>query len=497
MSEHAKARRFDFERGDVPVHRPAMLRTADGTLAIDRNRQHLGFSHLLEMESHRVGVQMEAPGYLRGGQSLPGLGHLLVDRLTRWVREQLQEGQPVHAVKPTRALTLGTVLSLEAVRGAMRGVIDPELGADLVDLGMYRRAEIGAGGEVTVHIALTTAGCPLRTQLQRDVTERVGSLPGVTKVHVRTSEMTATEKRELMGRARRRASENPPATEIPGRTRVLAVSSGKGGVGKSSVTVNLAAGLANRGLTVGLLDADIAGFSVPRMLGMEGRLKATRVESGHEPRIEPMVKTVGAGLIKVVSMGFLSPEDEAIMWRGLMLNRGLQHFLEDVSWGDLDYLLVDMPPGTGDIQMGLARMLPRAEMLIVTTPALAAQKVAVRAADMARRGYLRVAGVIENMSGFTCDHGEHYALFGSGGGERLAHEIGAPLLGRIPIQPEVSIGGDRGEPAALGDGDAARSFADLVEAVLEVAPIVEMRDCTARIFEAVETSLAAADSRTP
>ena len=283
MSEHAEPGRFDLERGELTVHRPAMLRTADGTLAIDRKRQHLGFPHLLEMESHRVGVQMETLGYLQGGQSLPGLGHLLVDRLSRRIRQHLQEGQPVHAVKPTPALTLGTVLSLEAVRGAMRGVIDPELGADLVDLGMYRRAEIGADGEVTVHIALTTAGCPLRTQLQRDVTERVGSLPGVTRVHVRTSEMTATEKKELMARARRRASENPPVTEIPGRTRVLAVSSGKGGVGKSSVTVNLAAGLANRGLTVGLLDADIAGFSVPRMLGMEGRLKATRVESGDEP----------------------------------------------------------------------------------------------------------------------------------------------------------------------------------------------------------------------
>jgi ATP-binding protein involved in chromosome partitioning len=474
-----------------------MLRTANRALTINRNRQHLGFAQLFEMKTDGVRVQMEALGYLRGGQSLPRLSDLVVDRLSRRVCEHLQERQPVHAVKPTRALTLGCVLSHEAVRGAMRGVIDPELGADLVDLGMYRRAEIGSGGEVTIHIALTTAGCPLRTQLQRDVTERVGSLPGVTKVHVRTSEMSATEKRELMARARRRAADNPPATEIPGRTRVLAVSSGKGGVGKSSVTVNLAAGLASRGLTVGLLDADIAGFSVPRMLGMEGRLKATRVESGEEPRIEPMVKTVGAGVIKVVSMGFLSPEDEAIMWRGLMLNRGVQHFLEDVSWGDLDYLLVDMPPGTGDIQMGLARMLPRAEMLIVTTPALAAQKVAVRAADMARRGYLRVAGVIENMSGFTCDHGERYDLFGSGGGERLAHEIGAPLLGRIPIQAAVSIGGDRGEPAALGDGEAAKSFAELVGAVLEVAPIVEMRDCTARILDAVGTSLAAADSHLP
>ncbi len=372
------------------------------------------------------------------------------------------------------------------MRGAMRGVIDPELGADLVDLGMYQGAEIEPDGTITVEVALTTAGCPLRAQIQRDTKARVGSIPGVTSVHVRTVEMSAAQKREVMARARKRAQEDAPATDIPGRTRVLAVSSGKGGVGKSSVTVNLAAGLAARGLTIGLLDADIAGFSVPRMLGMEGRLSAVPASSGDRPRIEPMVKAVGAGSIKVVSMGFLSPEDEAIMWRGLMLNRGVQHFLEDVAWGDMDYLLVDMPPGTGDIQMGLARMLPRAEMLIVTTPALAAQKVAVRAADMARRGYLRVAGVVENMSGFTCDHGERYDLFGSGGGERLAAEIGAPLLGHIPLQPEVSHGGDVGEPAALhAEGAARDAFDRLVDSVLEVAPIVEMADCTARMLDAV------------
>jgi ATP-binding protein involved in chromosome partitioning len=384
---------------------------------------------------------------------------------------------------------VATLISDDAVLGAMRGVIDPELGADLVDLGMYQRCEIAADGVVTVWVALTTEGCPLRAQLQRDVTARVGSLPGVTKVHVRTSEMSSDQKKNVMARARRRAQENPPATEIPGRTRVLAVSSGKGGVGKSSVTVNLAAGLAARGFTVGLLDADIAGFSVPRMLGMEGRLEASRAESGDRPRIEPMTKVVGTGLIKVVSMGFLSPEHEAIMWRGLMLMRGVQHFLEEVAWGDLDYLLVDMPPGTGDIQMGLARMLPRAEMLIVTTPALAAQKVAVRAADMARKGYLRVAGVIENMSGFTCAHGEHYDLFGSGGGERLAQEIGAPLLARIPLVPAVSAGGDRGEPAALDGGEAGTVFKALVDAVLDVAPVVEMRGCTARMFDAIEAAL--------
>ena len=368
----------------------------------------------------------------------------------------------------------------------MRGVIDPELGDDLVDLGMYRGAEIGADGAVTVQVALTTAGCPLRAQIQRDVDKRVGSLPGVTAVKVVTSEMSAADKKTLMARARLRAQENPSATDIPRRTRVLAVSSGKGGVGKSSVTVNLAAGLAARGYTVGVLDADIAGFSVPRMLGVEGPLQAVKSGTNESPRIEPIIKTVGTGTIKVVSMGFLSPEEEAVMWRGLMLNRGLQHFLEDVAWGDLDYLLVDMPPGTGDVQMGLARMLPRAEMLIVTTPALAAQKVAVRAADMARKGYLRVAGVIENMSGFSCGHGERYDLFGSGGGERLANEIGVPLLAQIPIEPAISLGGDRGEPAALGEGDAARSFSELVDAVTDVAPVIEMKDCTARMLDAVE-----------
>jgi ATP-binding protein involved in chromosome partitioning len=377
----------------------------------------------------------------------------------------------------------------DLVLGAMRGVIDPELGDDLVDLGMYQGCDIAGDGSVTVRVALTTAGCPLRAQLQRDVKARVGSLPGVSHVRVETSEMAPAQKKELMARARRRAQDNPPATEIPGRTRVLAISSGKGGVGKSSVTVNLAAGLARRGRTVGVLDADIAGFSVPRMLGMEGRLEASRADGSDTPRIEPMTKRVGAGLIKVVSMGFLSPEDEAIMWRGLMLLRGVQHFLEEVAWGDLDYLLVDMPPGTGDVQMGLARMLPRAEMLIVTTPALAAQKVAVRAADMARKGYLRVAGVVENMSGFNCAHGEHYDLFGSGGGERLAREVGAPLLARIPLEPAVSTGGDRGEPAALQAGDAGAIFEGLVDAVLDVAPVVEMRDCTARLLDAVAAAI--------
>jgi len=381
------------------------------------------------------------------------------------------------------------VVSEPAVTSALRSVIDPELGADIVELGMYRGFSFDSG-VLEVEVALTTAACPLRSQISRDVTERLGGLPGVGRVLVKTTEMSPEHKRRLMDRARARAAANPAVTHIPGRTRVLAISSGKGGVGKSSVTVNLATGLAARGLTVGVLDADIAGFSVPRMLGMQGDLGARRSDEDGKILIQPLIKAVGTGQLRVVSMGFLSPEDESVMWRGLMLNRAVQHFLEEVEWGDLDYLLVDMPPGTGDIQMGLARMLPRAEIVIVTTPALAAQKVAARAADMARKGFLRVAGVVENMSGFVCSHGELYELFGSGGGERLASEIGSRLLGRIPLEPAVSAGGDSGTPAALGDGAAAAAFRALADAVLALEPVTEMSSCSTRILETVRAALA-------
>ncbi len=384
------------------------------------------------------------------------------------------------------------------IREAMRGVVDPELGADVVELGMFQGAEVTIDGRVEVRIALTTAACPLRSQIRRDVENRVGSLPGVVSVHVETTEMDHEQRRKLMDRARARAQERAPATSVPARTRVLAVSSGKGGVGKSSVTVNLAVALAARGFEVGLVDADIAGFSVPRMLGLEGRIEATRATGNGGPdrlSLVPVGMPVGAGRLEVLSMGFLSGEEEAIMWRGLMLNRAVQHFIEDASWSDLDYLLVDMPPGTGDIQMGLARLLPRAEMLIVTTPALAAQKVAARAADMARRGHLRIAGVIENMSGFTCSHGERFELFGSGGGARLAADVGVALLGCIPISAEVSAGGDVGAPAAAGDGEGARIFSELAEAVIAVAPVVEMADCSTRLLGAVGSGLLAAGGK--
>ncbi|HUA94645.1 MAG TPA: Mrp/NBP35 family ATP-binding protein [Acidimicrobiales bacterium] len=373
----------------------------------------------------------------------------------------------------------------EAVRSALHGVIDPELGDDIVDLGMVRAVTVGGDGRVTVEVALTVAACPLRTQLRNDIAARVGSLPGVTDVDVRTGVMNPAERAALMDRARRRAQQDRAlATDIPPTTRVLAVASGKGGVGKSSVTVNLAVALARRGLVVGLLDADIWGFSVPRLLGMAGALRA---EGG---KIVPLEQPVGTGLLKVVSMGFLADEESAIMWRGLILNRAVQQFLEDVHWGGLDYLLIDMPPGTGDIQMGLARMLPRTELLVVTTPPLAAQKVAARAAAMARKGHLRVAGVVENMSAFTCAHGATYALFGEGGGRRLAEDIGVPLVGSVPLHPDMAPAGDAGTPVALGIGPLAEAFEALARRVAEdVAPVVESAGCTARLLGRLEEAL--------
>jgi ATP-binding protein involved in chromosome partitioning len=265
-------------------------------------------------------------------------------------------------------------------------------------------------------------------------------------------------------------------------------------VGKSSVTANLAAALALRGLTVGVLDADVWGFSIPRMLGVSGRLEG-RLEGDHK-RMLPMERKMGDGLLRIVSMGFLVEDEEsALMWRGLMLNRGVQHFLQDVIWGDdLDYLLVDMPPGTGDVQMGVAKMVPRAEVLVVTTPALAAQKVATRAVSMARKSFLRVAGVIENMSAFTCEHGTSYPLFGVGGGQDLADAAGVPLLGQIPMEPGVVLGGDTGEPVVLGTGPAADAFREIAELlVTEAVPPAELAGCSARMLDAMVAALDAAD----
>jgi len=371
-----------------------------------------------------------------------------------------------------------------AIMNALRGVIDPELGDNVVDLGMVKRLERSADRAMHITIALTTAGCPLRAQLMRDAKARVASLPGIEVVKIHFGEMTAGERSNVMARARWKARDNALETDIPPTCRILAISSGKGGVGKSTVTANLAVLLADRGYTVGVLDADVGGFSMPHLLGIDGEIAGQRAGDGRTV-MQPVDKPIGDGVLRVVSMGSIAGTDEteAIMWRGLMLNRAVQHFLEDVQWGELDYLLIDMPPGTSDIQMGLARMLPRTDVVIVTTPATAAQQVAARAADMARKGHLRVAGVIENMGPSANPDGTVTAMFGSGGGQRLADSIGVPLLVSIPLDTAVGAAGDAGTPVAIehpgtAAGVAYRELADII--VTDVAPPIEIAECSLR-----------------
>ena len=382
--------------------------------------------------------------------------------------------------------------TVDEVRQLLRSVIDPELGANIVDLGMATDVEVSPGGLITIGVKLTIKGCPLRAQIKNDIESRLETHPGVGKVKIVWGEMNAEERSEVMTKARWNARENAGDTAVPNSARVLAIASGKGGVGKSSVTANLAVALASHGHVVGVLDADIWGFSIPRMLGMSDRLEARRVDGVDKPRIIPNERTVGSGLLKVVSTGMLvEDEGTALMWRGLMLTKAVEQFLNDVHWGDLDYLLIDMPPGTGDVQMGLARMLPRTDLIIVTTPAVSAQKVAIRAADMARRSFLRVAGVIENMSHFTCEHGTVHLLFGEGGGATLANEIGAELLGQVPIETAVASGSDIGEPVALsGSSAAAEVFRDIAKKIAAATvPVTEMAGCSARLLESVEIAL--------
>jgi ATP-binding protein involved in chromosome partitioning len=384
------------------------------------------------------------------------------------------------------------------VVAVLEGVIDPELGSDIVSLGMVPAVAVEADGVVHVTVKLTIGGCPLRADIKREIEERVGIHPGVTDVRIEWGEMTPDERSDTMLKARWNARAQVGDTQVPSTTRILAIASGKGGVGKSSVTVNLAVALARQGRTVGVLDADIWGFSVPRLLGITERMEAQRVEGSDRPLIVPNELPVGAGRLKVVSTGFLVDEDTALMWRGLMLTKAVEQFLRDVAWGELDDLLIDMPPGTGDVQMGLARLLPRADMVIVTTPALAAQKVAQRAADMARRSFVRVVGVVENMTDFECEHGSHYPLFGAGGGAALAAEIGVPLLGQVPLEPAVSAGGDAGRPVALGDDSpAAQAFAAITARLDEVVPQLipvdgpDMAGCSAHLLDAVEVAIRA------
>lgn len=361
-------------------------------------------------------------------------------------------------------------VTTDQVMKTLEGVRDPELGGNVVELGMITDVDV-EGPTVGIGLALTIAECPLRSQIEGDTRRRVESMPGVDTVNIRTTAMTKRQRAELMSVARRNARENAEPTRVASTTRVVAIASGKGGVGKSSLAVNIAAGLAAEGFTVGLLDADIWGFSIPRMIGAVGKLEADATTKLINPVIAKGVKVVSTGLI-------IESEETALMWRGLMLSKALEQFLKQVNWGDLDYLILDMPPGTGDVQMALTRMLPQAEMVVVTTPQSAAQRVAIRVADMARRSHMPVVGVIENMSG---------DVFGKGGGQELADELGVPLLASIPLDPAVVAGGDTGCPVVTSDADtpARSALSEAVEKVMAVVPPADMETCTGRIAKLI------------
>jgi ATP-binding protein involved in chromosome partitioning len=367
------------------------------------------------------------------------------------------------------------------VQAALAAVEEPELRRSIVELGMVQGVAVD-GRTAVVAIAVPLPGDASRAELRRRVIEAVGEVPGIERVDVDVRDMTEDEivalGRLLKGVSAPPAPANPlqvvdasqarqppprvnPFTDA--RTRVIAVASGKGGVGKSSVTTNLSIALANRGHRVAAVDADVWGFSMPRMLGIDAP----------PGLIDDVIVPPEANGVRLISMGFFAREDQAVIWRGPMLHKALEQFLTDVYWGELDYLVVDMPPGTGDISLSIAQFLPRAEVLVVTTPQPAAQRVAVRAAAMAEKVDLQVIGVVENMSWFTGDDGKRYELFGRGGGAELADELGVPLLARIPLVPELREGGDVGRPivAVDPDGEVAHVFADLAERLdTELAP---------------------------
>jgi ATP-binding protein involved in chromosome partitioning len=357
----------------------------------------------------------------------------------------------------------------------LEGVRDPELGGNVVELGMITDVTV-RGTTVDVGLALTIAECPLRNQIENDTRRRILSMPGVDELNLRTTAMTKKQRAGLMSVARQKVRENAEPTQVSPTTRVIAVGSGKGGVGKSSVAVNLAVAMAASGFRVGLLDADIWGFSTPRMLGVEDRLHADEESKLIEPVEAQGVKLVSTGLI-------IESEETALMWRGLMLSKALEQFLKQVDWGELDYLLIDLPPGTGDIQMALTRLLPQAEMVVVTTPQRAAQKVAIRVADMARRSHMPIVGVVENMAGLACDCGRVHTVFGEGGGQELAAELGVPLIASIPLDPEVVPGGDHGSPVvSAGTGSpAGQALREAAETLVKLVPPADLETCTGRL----------------
>ncbi|HEU4865421.1 MAG TPA: Mrp/NBP35 family ATP-binding protein [Actinomycetota bacterium] len=337
-------------------------------------------------------------------------------------------------------------VSEEQVRQALRNVLDPEIGRPIEDIGMLSGIHVD-GGNVRVDVLITIEGCPLKDRITSDVTQALAPLEGVRSVDVSLSPMSEQQRAELVSKLRGGAAPQQQQRTFftDGETSVIAVASGKGGVGKSSVTVNLACALAADGYRVGILDADVWGFSVPRMMGV----------SGQPVGFNEMILPLESHGVKVISMGFFVPEETPVIWRGPMLHKAIEQFLGDVYWGDLEFLLCDLPPGTGDVSISLASFLPGASMLVVTTPQEAARKVAERAGKMAERTKLRPIGVIENMSWFVCPHcGERELIFGEGGGQEAADTLGVPLLAQVPLVPDVRHGGDIGAPIVVTDPDS-------------------------------------------
>jgi ATP-binding protein involved in chromosome partitioning len=353
--------------------------------------------------------------------------------------------------------------SNEQVLETLRAVIDPELRRDIVELGMVRSIDIHPNGVVDVMVSLTTPGCPIRSHFQTGVAQAVRELDGVEAVNVSFDVLSDNEKAALGHKLGRAALPEGALAQV---SNVICIGSGKGGVGKSSVTSNLAAALAADGKKVGVLDADVWGYSQPRMLG----LGAERPRVNAERKLVPVNALEG---ISVMSIGFFVEQDAAVVWRGPMLHKALQQFLEDVEWGELDYLLIDLPPGTGDVSMTLAQLLPQAKFLIVTTPQPVAQKVARRSAEMAGKLKLEIAGVIENMSGFVTPAGERFQLFGEGGGQLLADELQVPLLAKIPLTMGLREQSDAGVPIVFSDPDdaAAQALRQGARGLIALSPI--------------------------
>src|SRR5215211_255616 len=351
--------------------------------------------------------------------------------------------------------------SRDEILKALEAVIDPELRRSIVELEMVRSID-STDGLVRVTVSLTTPGCPIRSHFETAVRTAVGALPGVERVEVGFDVLSDQEKAGLQQKLGRPGG--LPEGALAQVSNVVCVGSGKGGVGKSTITANLAAALAADGKKVGVLDADVWGYSIPRMFGVAGR-----------PPVSPQRKILpleGHG-VKVMSIGFFVEEDSAVVWRGPMLHKALTQFLEDVAWGELDHLLVDLPPGTGDVSMTLSQLLPQAKFLITTTPQPAAQKVARRAAEMAGKVDLEIAGIVENMSGFTTPSGERFQIFGEGGGQELADELDVPLLGKVPLTMPLREQADAGVPLVVTDPDdpAAQAIRQTARGIIAMTPV--------------------------